>query len=99
VNALRRKPVFLTEMETDLVNHCLQVEQRSAVLSCSSIRQITFQLAKENGIPTPPPSHSVEYERAGKKQLWGFFGQNSSLSFGTSKCVSAARLEALNAEK
>lgn len=68
MNALGRKPVFLTEIETDLVNHCLQVEQRSAGLSCSSIRQITFQLAKENGIPHP---FSTEYGGAGKKQPWG----------------------------
>jgi hypothetical protein len=71
MNYLGRKDVFVTEIETELIKHCLQVEQLrvSTGLSCSSIRQITFQLAKENGIPHP---FFTEYGRAGKKELWGF---------------------------
>jgi hypothetical protein len=34
-----------------------------------------------------------------ERNNWGIFGQNRFLSFGTSKCVSAARIEAFNAEK
>jgi hypothetical protein len=63
VNALRKKPAFLTEIETDLVNHCLQVEQRSVGFSCSGKRQITFQLEEENGIPHPSLRNMEEPER------------------------------------
>jgi hypothetical protein len=64
VNASGRNPIFKTELETDLVNHCLQMEQRFVGFSCSGIKQIRFRLEKENGIPNFLPT---ENGRAGKK--------------------------------
>ena len=56
-------------MESDLVNHVLQLESRLFGVTCLELRKLAFQIAEANGV-----EHSFNTERqiAGKDWLEGF---------------------------
>lgn len=94
-STLGRKPVLPEALETELVNHCLEMEKRFYGLTSSDIRRLAYQLALANNIPHP---FSKGKAVAGKKWLRNFLRRNKKLSFRTPQGVSAARIKGFTKE-
>jgi hypothetical protein len=50
---LGRKPVFSSEMENLLAQHCLDMEQRYFGITRKDVCRLAFSLCKENGLKNP----------------------------------------------
>jgi hypothetical protein len=92
---LGRKPVFSSEMDNLLAQHCLDMEQRYFGITRKDVCRLAFTLCKENGLKNP---FNSEKECAGSKWLKKFFKRNPQLSFRTPQGMSYARIKSFTPE-
>lgn len=90
-----RKTTLSHEMETELVNYCLEMERRFYGLNSSDIRRIAFQLALRNNIHHP---FSLQKAAAGKKWLRKFLTRHPNLKFRKPQGMSSARVKGFTQE-
>lgn len=67
--SLGRKPALGSELESELVRHCIDVDSHSSGLRGSDIKRMAYQLALRNGTQHP---FSMKTGLAGKKWLSDF---------------------------
>ena len=80
-------------MESDLVNHVLQLESRLFGVTCLNIRKLAFQIAEANGVEY---SFNMAGQIAGKDWLEGFRRRHPQLAIRKPEATSLARTQAYN---
>jgi hypothetical protein len=73
---LGRKPVFPTNLEADLVQHCLLMEERFFGVTRADLRRLAYRLAVANNKPN---CFNVKNEAAGNKWLKGFLKRRAGI--------------------
>lgn len=90
-----RKPVLTSEMEEDLVQHCLEMDKRYYGLGLADIRRLAYQLAIRNNLPHPFSNRDAN---AGKKWLRNFFKRHPNLSLRKPQGISKNRIKGFTPE-
>lgn len=92
---LGRKPVFDPVLESQLANHCLEMEKRYFGLSAGDVRRLAYQLATANNIACP---FNKDDKSAGRKWFKQFLVRNPHLSLRTPQGTSLNRVRGFNRE-
>ncbi|KAJ4446411.1 hypothetical protein ANN_13107 [Periplaneta americana] len=93
---LGRKPVFPPDLESDLVSHCLLMEERFFGVTRTDLKRLAYSLASANNIPN---KFNEKTESAGKKWLQAFLKRHAStMSVRVPQGISMARVKSFSEE-
>ena len=93
---LGRKPVFPPDLESDLVRHCLLMEERFFGVTRADLRRLAYRLAVANNIRN---KFNDKSESAGKKWLQGFLKRHAStLSVRIPQGIAMSRVKSFSEE-
>lgn len=88
-----RKPTLSAEFEKQLVQYCIQMDERFYGLTLADVKSLAFQLADLNKIPHP---FNVEKRSAGAKWLKLFLQRHPHLAKRKPQGTSMARIKGFN---
>ncbi|ESN93974.1 hypothetical protein HELRODRAFT_142747, partial [Helobdella robusta] len=89
----RFRPILSDEMETEIVHHAIEMQQRFYGLTPMDIRKLAFQLVEMKKLPHPFNSTK---QMAGNKWLLGFIERHPELSVREPEATSMSRAVAFN---
>jgi hypothetical protein len=92
-NLGRFKPVFDNAFESELVMHCVEMQQRFYGLTLNDLKSLAFQLADKNGIQHP---FSKVNKMAGKDWMRSFMCRYPQLSLRRPEPTSLSRATGFN---
>ena len=89
----RFRRVFDAAFDSELVQHCVEMQKRYYGLSIADLRRLAFQLAERNNIAHP---FSKASQMAGEEWARCFLKRNSTLSLRSPEATSLARMAGFN---
>lgn len=89
----RYRPVLNAEFEAELVDYCIQMQNRLFGLTIRDLRSMAYQLAEKNNL-----QHDFDKEKqlAGKDWVSGFLRRNPELALRTAEPTSIGRAVGFN---
>ena len=89
----RFRSILSDEMESELVSHAIDMQQRFYGLTPADIRRLAFQLVENKKLPHP---FNSDKKMAGNKWLLGFIERHPQLSIREPEATSMSRAVAFN---
>jgi len=88
-----KRPMFLKEIEQDLVNYLTNMEVMLFGLTIDDVRCLAYQIAKRNGLSGALKDDS---DKVGRDWVSGFLCRHPEISIRTPEATSAARARGFN---